>query len=252
MKAIFSHTYHPKKNKKHDYRIFTAFANYFAQKQGFETVFFGDDKSLESFKNIEFNYIEKISENSLKNFPNSFWSIGKLIALSSMNESCIHIDNDLFLTKPISNNFLQNDIYCFHDESYINFENKERSLKIRPKQTLNYPIISYNCGIMGGQDINTIKNSINIIFNFVSNNYNYLENTPLFEKISIIIEQIWLYQIIKSFNKEISPLIQIKNTKNYIESEVKKTGYIHLMQSKKLEINRVSIEEHLIKNNIKY
>lgn len=255
VKAIFSQLNHNEyKNQEFDYKIYAALANFFAKKQGFETVFFGDEKSLKDFQNIEFNNTYRISSELSENFPKTFWSVGKLIALSLMNEPCIHIDNDLFLTRPIAYNFLQNDIYCFHDEAFVkSHEKNEKFLTKRPHQTLNYPVISYNCGIIGGQDINTIKNSINIIFDFISNSSHDLNSPKLSSNnVSVIIEQIWLFQIIKSFNKEIKTLIELKNWGNDVKLMRKKTGYIHLMDKKEDNNLKIEIERTLIKNNIKY
>lgn len=254
MKAIFSHLSNYEWGQKYNYKILAAYANFWAQKNGFETIFFGDETSLKDFKNIKYDHTYKMPHNLRKNFPRQFWSVGKLISLSLMNEPCIHIDNDLFLTKPIPDVFLKNDIYCFHNELFVDFEKIENSFEIRPSQTLGFPVISYNCGVIGGQDIITIQNSINILFDFIFNNLDYLEKFNLTNKdqnLSVVMEQIWLYQIIKSFNKQINELIQPKNWQKSFESQTVKTGYVHLMTDNKLKFIDL-IEKALIKKNISY
>jgi len=263
MKALFSHT----ENLFSDYRTddyvqITALANYFAQKQGFETIFCGDEKALKIFKKINFNDTYQLPVKTLKDFPKCFWSASKLLSLQSINEPCIHIDNDLFLTKPVSKTFLQNDIYCFHDEHFATESSLKMQdlFKIRPKETLGHEIISYNCGIMGGQDIETIKKGINIIFDFISDNANFIDSVNLtysnnekyknFFYTPVLIEQIWLFQIYKNFEKKITPLIFPKNWGDSFTEEVHKTGYIHLMKQKLFFKNYC--ERILIKNNIKY
>lgn len=258
MKAIFSHLDVNKyRCKESNYNMLTAYANFWAKKQGFETVFFGDERTLKNFKEIEFDDTCKISSELYKELPKNFWSASKLISLSLMNEPCIHIDNDLFLTEKIPSNFLQNDIYCYHHEAFVNFNHLQNNVKIRPPETIGYPTISYNCGIMGGQDINTIKNSVNIVLDFVSTNSNYLESVTAngieihSNNISVLIEQIWLYQIIKYFNKTIAPLIEVSDWKDW-QSKSLQSGYIHLMKNKKDKPILTKIEQILITNNIKY
>lgn len=267
MKALFSHIENPFAiYPSNHYLEFTALANYFAKKQGFETIFFGDEKSLKNFKNIEFNYTERLSTDRLRKFPECFWAAGKLLAIDSMNEPCIHIDNDLFLTKPIPENFLKNDIVCFHDEKFamnnaaLQLEKLQELFHIKPKEAEGFPSISYNCGIMGGQDLQTIKKSINIIFDFItyyalhidSINLKYINNPNVktFFYPPVLIEQIWFYQVIKSFGKEITPLIHINNWDENFKKVTMETGYLHLMGQKKFF--KEHVKKTLLNKNIKY
>lgn len=267
MKVIFSHIGNPFANYVgSDYPMFTALSNYYIKQLGFETIFFGDETSLKDFKNIEFDYTEKLQITKLKYFPNCFWSGGKLLAIESMNEPCMHIDNDLFLTKSIPEDFLMNDIICFHDELFA-MNNKWVQLSklvdffpIQPKQAEGIPSISYNCGIIGGQDLETIKKGIGIVFDFISNNASYIDHIYFKHKNnkdykhffhpSVLIEQIWLFQIFKFFGKQITPLVKITDWDSSFRDMALNTGYIHLMHKK--DEFRKSIEKFLFMNNIKY
>lgn len=263
MRALFSHIENPfSEYPTDDYVQMTALANYFAKKQGFETVFWGDAKALKNFKKINFDETYELPTRVLKNFPKCFWAAGKLLALSLMNEPCIHIDNDLFLTKPIPTTFLKNDIYCFHDEHFAmeGLSKMQELFKIRPKETLGQELISYNCGVMGGQDIKTIKNSINIIFDYISDNsgyidlvnltYNHIDAYDYFFYTPVLIEQMWLFQIYKNLGKTITPLIYIENWAESFEMVTRKSGYIHLMQQKKFFVKY--IQDVLARKNIQY
>jgi hypothetical protein len=263
MKAIFSHINNPfSEHPTDEYVEFTALSNYFAKKQGLKTIFFGDENALKNFKKIEFDETYRLPTKILKDFPKCFWAAGKLLALSLMNEPCIHIDNDLFLTKPIPENFFKNDIYCFHDELFAmeGLSKMQDLFKIKPKETIGHELISYNCGIMGGQDIRTIRKSIDIIFNFITDNANYIDLVNLtYSKIPeydyffytpVIIEQMWLFQIYKSFGKQITPLIHLKNWAESFETETRNSGYIHLMQQKKFF--QEYLKDTLLQKNIKY
>lgn len=260
MKAIFSHINNPfAEFKSIEYIKITALSNFFARKQGFETIFYGNDESIKNFKNINFDYIQEFQDKSYNNLPKCFWSASKLIALSLMNEPCIHIDNDLFLTKPISEDFLKNDIVCFHDELFVNkwVNSLQNLFKIHPEQCLGSQPISYNCGIIGGKDISTIHNSIAILMNFIEINakniddlYLKYKNYPMHISPSVLIEQVWLFQIFKYFKKDITSLVKINNWKESFQKMTKENGYIHLMKEK-LNHDHV-INDFLNKHKIKY
>lgn len=264
MRALFSHVNNPFSEHpiNNEYIEMTALANYFAREQGFETVFWGDEKSLLVFNKINFNHTAKLPTKILENFPKCFWSASKLLSLSLTNEPCIHIDNDLFLTKPIPENFLRNDICCFHDEHFAmkDLAKMQDLFKIRPKETLSYEMMSYNCGIIGGEDIKTIKKSIDILFNFISNKADYIDKINLtynkkreykdFFYTSVLIEQIWLFQIYKYFGKEITQLIHPTSWGKSFETITKESGYLHLMKQK--DSLRGYIKKVLNEKNIKY
>ena len=261
MKSLFSHSYSVYSNYPTDqYVEMTAIANYFAKKQGFETIFYGDETSIKDFKKINFDHIELLPSFYSKNLPKCFWSSSKLFSLLTMNEPCIHIDNDFFLVKPIPENFLKNDIFCFHDESFVErwITRVQKLYQIRPSQTLNFPIISYNCGIMGGQDIKTIKYGIQILIDYIVNNasiiddvyFKYKSNPNFFP--AVLMEQVWLFQIFKFLGKDIKTLINPENWEQSFEEALFESGYIHLMKNKHVETVKTSIKEMLLIKKIKY
>jgi hypothetical protein len=261
MKVIFS--YINNSYAKHPpYLECSAIANFYAQQQGFETIFYGDEISLKSHSGIKYNHTCRLPTEQIKNFPKCFWSAGKLIALSCMNEPCIHVDSDFFITKPINNDFLKNDIVCFHEEIFINnpyfkdpgYKKLKTVFGIQPKECDNIQGFSYNCGIIGGSDIITIKRGIEIISNFISEHSVHIDNIHsknyyLFT--SVLIEQIWLFQIYKYFGKKINALIDA-NLPDFKRGKVEKdTGYFHLMGSRKYRL-RDHICNFVEKNNISF
>lgn len=264
MKVVFSHTYnsYATYNTK-EYLEFTALSNYFAQKQGFETIFFGDDNSIKDFKKIKFNFTEKFSPEIFnKSFPKCFWASGKLIASRMMSEPFIHVDNDLFITKPLPNKFLNSDLLCLHDEIFANvyFEQLQALFIIKPEMSNSFPTISYNCGIFGGQDFKTIHKSIDILFEFITNNSQYIDlihnkyiRREEYKKIlhtPVLIEQIWLFQIFKYFKKNITTLFHIENFGESLENKMRKSGCLHLMTHK--IYFREKIKQFLIDKKIEY
>jgi hypothetical protein len=247
MKAIFSflrNNTSPNNVIYDNYIKFTALSNHFAKKQGFETVFWGDEFSLRDFKKIKFDHFERLNTNLIKDLPECFWSASKLLSILSMKEPCLHIDNDLYLTKPIDKQFLKNDIICFHSEKFVdhNFEILQDLFKIQPEETKGFPTKSYNCGIIGGQDLTTIKNSINILFDFLSYHGRlidliYFKNVrePRYKGFfypAVLMEQVWLFQLFKFHNKNISTLLNIEDWFDSFARHTQESGYIHLMSEK--------------------
>lgn len=230
-------------------------SNFLIQKQGFETIFWGNENALKKFGKI--NYTEKILLNTkeLTNFPKCFWSVSKLLALSMMEEPCIHIDMDLLVTKPIPVDFLKNDIVCFHNENFrINSYKKLKNyFNINPKECESIPFNAYNCSLIGGHDISSIKHGIRIIFDFISNHKYYIDNiyfNHTYLPAAILIEQIWLFQIFKYLNKEINCLVEVKNFNADYFRMWKDTGYIHLISNRK-EQARPDLKNFIKKHNIK-
>jgi hypothetical protein len=265
MEILFSNIYNIKKVDTSPNVEMTAISNFFIKKLGFQTTFFGDKKSLELYKNIEFDNFKLIPESFINSLPYCFWSMSKLYAIRQTNNPCLHIDSDLFITKPFPENFLENDIVCFHNEKFAEQSVKilQNLIDIKPKECEQFPIISYNCGIIGGQDIKTLHMAIDILFNFLIKNKLYLDNIakkfnhkdyPEYRWLfypPVLFEQIWLFQIFKFFKKNINELI--KDMKNWDHSLkfTKKTGYFHLMMSKMLYEESWG-KNILYKYNIKY
>ena len=173
-----------------------------------------------------------------------------------MNEPCIHIDMDLLLTKPIDNHFLKNDIVCFHNEIFrdYKYQKLKKFFKICPKGCESIIGTSYNCGIMGGNDIIAIKNGIKILFEFISSNKDYIDdihfNRPYLPT-AVLIEQMWLFQIFKSLNKQINCLVNVNNFNYDYFKMWNDTGYIHFCSTRKNQANEI-ILKIIEKYNIKY
>jgi hypothetical protein len=256
VKLIFSHITSLQPSYTNEIFVkMSALSNYYAQKHGFETIFFGDSQALKNFGKIKYNHFFELSNNYLNNFPKCLWAISKWFALSSMNEPCLHIDHDLFLVNSLNDNFLKNDIFCFHDELFVlKFYKRINSrFKIKPKEISDVEVYPYNCGLFGGQDINTIKNSINFILNFISNNINYVIEIDKKYKYPIsmmcLVEQVWLFQVLKNNNKIISTLLKVKDWGDFKKQSFEKR-YIHFMFDKTSSFQEV--ERALFEKNIKY
>lgn len=247
MKIIFSHVKYSFSLSKSWVKL-GAVSNYFAKQHGFETILFGDEESLNDFKNVEYDHFEKISNNEINQFPECLWSMGKLIALKKVKEPCIHLDMDIFLRECFDKNKLNKDILCLHDEIFQNNNMKKLQSIFRnykPKEAEGQETISYNCGIMGGSDYISMHNSIDIIFDYVIKNYEFIDainnkysKKEIYKHVfypPVLVEQIWLFQILKRhFGKEISKVV--KETPSGwpdISNLLVQNCVVHLMQNKK-------------------
>lgn len=195
-------------------------SNFLSQKHGFETIFVGDKKSIDLYKNVPFNKVMEFDDR-INQVPRCMWSAGKLIALSMMDEPVIHVDFDMFFLNAPSREKLEKDIVCFHTERI--WDEKWARLyevykKVAPIDTLKIQPISYNSGIIGGKDINFIKKSINNLIEHIILNKSEIETIyeqtkaikglKFFHIPAVLLEQIWLYQLFTYHNKKINPFFE--------------------------------------------
>jgi hypothetical protein len=246
MKIIFSYTTQTEGAPSPNWPQLAALSNYYFKHQGFETIFFGDDIALNLFKNIKYDHFELIKNNELDQFPKCLWSMIKLIAISKINEPFIHVDMDLLYMK-IDKDKINKDVVCLHDEFFLNTSMKrlQNFFNIQPIE--NEEIYSYNCGILGGNDYITFHKAINILFQFINNNYDHISNVynaqhknlenKYFFYPAVLVEQIWFFQILKSLDAKINTICG--NSKNWdlLRILLSRNNIIHLMQSKKLDMS---------------
>lgn len=256
-----------------------ALSNFLAQKQGFKTEFWGDKITLQNFKNIEYDDVHELNLEIFKHLPGDYWSMGKLLAIKNINEPFLHVDCDLLLFNTLTKEHYDHDIVCFHDEHFLDnaFEICQGILGLYPDQTLNFPVRSYNCGIMGGNDFKSFHYAIDILLDFIKENgrtithivNQFNENQKLATyhpdaipfplhfllQPTLFAEQIWMFQIFKSLNKEIHQIMPILDWIDFIQKS-KKYGFMHLMNRKSLcekpSLISSVLDNVIQKNNINY
>lgn len=263
MKIIFSNINY-KNNNLEQYLESAALSNYYAQKHGFETIFFGDRISLRIYRKIQYNHFRYIDQNEIESFPKSLWNIGKLIVMSKMTEPFIHMDFDVFLKTGFDIKKLNHDIICLHDEMFVNFNRLQEIFENKkPIEVGDSKIISYNCGIVGGNDHNSLKESVNMVLNYIRNNYEFIDkisNNTYYSKRyptiffpQVLIEQIWLFQILKNyFKKNISVVIPTQIHWPNVENALRQNKVIHLMREKNNIWYKKYISDVITNLNIKY
>jgi hypothetical protein len=208
-----------------------------------------DDAGKSIFKHLKWSNIyiplNKVSEKYC-----NVWSIAKLYAyqfLVQKNESFFHIDHDFFITKKLpenveSANILAQSIENLNVLSYIYeinlFKNECPNKYLANNIEINE---AYNCGIIGGNDIN--------FFNFYSetaikmiedkNNINFWlneKNAKYYYTLPVLAEQYYLSASAKFLNRKVDCIFNLMAKELLNEYNMytprnldifKKTGCIH-------------------------
>lgn len=264
MKIIFSNLYMSRfkynldANKlKHNIEM-AKLSNFLIQSHGFETYFYGDQDSLNSFKDVNCNKFYELKDPRIKEIPEQMWSIGKLFAMLEVNEPFIHIDYDIFLFKNFDEDFLKKDIIFYHNEFHLDslVEEYQRYFELKPSNTQSFRARSYNCALFGGQNFKLIHNICNEIIDFIIENkkeinqklnhkdsLNYMPFMP-----ALLLEQVWIFQLLKHYKEEFTSYL--KHTENLfvIGQEAYVKNICHLQGSKSENIiskNILSMNKYL-------
>lgn len=236
-----------------------AVSNYFAQKNGYETIFFGDKTSLLWFKNVKYDEMIELPSDKLDLFPKTAWSIAKLLTVSQINEPFIHLDLDFFLKKDISDDIKSKEAFFFHQEIWMDivFAKSEFILKRKPKELINnFNKRSFNCSIFGGQNYKAFNKACKIICDFAIENANFLEvlNNDYIELkrknlvsdylyLTTLLEQLWMPQLLINDNINIETIL----TNDQIK-EFEKIDYSRDFNPKDLTLNASGQTEDKNKN----
>jgi hypothetical protein len=204
-------------------------SNFFAQKNGYETILFCGEEDKDKFNNIPYNEIRILDKKLMSSFHKEMWSMSKIVAMTLMDEPYIMIDFDLLIFKKLDEKNIV-DISFFHKESWVlNLAELKNQwlLKIKPKPIKkDNDICIYNCAIIAVKNVSLIKECATYLINHFQNlKYKQLDflftevnfkkwnkNKPTLFWLPIwVIEQIWFPQIIKEKNGKMDVFYDIKN-----------------------------------------
>ena len=249
------------------YPELAALSNFYAKKHGYKTHFFGDSKSIEIIKNVEYDNITELPEDKLKNIPNCLWSLSKFVTIGMLNEPFLHLDTDFMMKKPINKKIIDSEIICFHTEKYVLDKTTllQKAFPIHPLNKFDLSPLSYNCAVRGGQNFEYIKEKINFLLEYAVINKNLFESLNILyrrffnsKKIynyfyfpPVLVEQVWLFQLFIEDGKKITKILGnpsswIKMRDSNIKSEL-----VHLMGVEKMFYKK-KIIKHVNELNIKY
>lgn len=213
------------------------------------------------FNNHPYDNILVIDDELCHTFSKiNFWSGSKLIACELTKEPYFHIDIDLFLIEDIVKSILDQPLFAFHVELWVqthyNSINKEELI-----QNYNIDMSSdfvYNCAIFGGKSYLEINKTISTILAKISKENNEIDR--LLRSIrrchnewkkSVFIEQLLLVNHIrKNMNLDIVPtVIDTSLAKSHHDAfeKIKQSNVLHLW------IGKNALDNHLgLSNLIKY
>lgn len=177
MKAIFSHWNCNNSRFFCNTEIAKA-ANSAAQKSGYKTCLYTDINGYENLGlKIPYDEVILFDENILSQFYPKIWSLGKILAMSLVNEPFVHLDFDFFLFKKLDNEIEQKDFFSLYAEPWIdNNPSVQRDFKkilnfyhnkpFRDQKFKNIKINSSNFSIVGGQKFTEVNFVCQEILNF--------------------------------------------------------------------------------------
>lgn len=201
--------------------------NSYAQQHGYKTCLYTDENGYRKLTPY-INYDEVIlfdKEVTSQLNPN-IWSIGKILAMSMVKEPFMHIDFDLFLMKPLPNDFINKDFFSLYPEPWLFVipEYEESILEVyklydHPEELDFKDFCSYNFAIVGGQKFKEINSVCSRLIDFSISKGQTLEKfldkklfnknikKPLFShpwSLAVIFEQILIKNLLSTiFNIEI-------------------------------------------------
>ena len=219
------------------------------KKHGYNVVLFTDDPLLE-----QITYYDEIKHINIQehNMPQNFWSSGKLIACSLLNEPYIHIDIDLFLIENVIADYINHNFFCLHNEPYVTYFEKiidsipdfivDRLLLDKQNLQCN------NMSIFGGQS-SLINSLINKVLDTAKNNYidinqillplpqSNWKNAVFYEQVlltnSYLIKPNPIYNFCHDFNN------------NKVYEQLRKIGVHHLWFKKQYIDKKIGLENYI-------
>lgn len=163
-------------------------------------------------------------------YPTELWAIAKIIAYDLQTEPFFHIDNDIYIWKPLPD-FIVNGGLCVQslEETYIHNElftaETLDSLKYIPDaitklRAESLDRRSINAGIIGGNDLTFIHEYAKEAIQFVEQNRTYLGKLKELGHFNVVFEQYLFYCMAHQQKKEIS----------YLLTDLKDIGYRELVR----------------------
>lgn len=149
----------------------------------------------------------------------TFWSLAKIEAYSIQNEPFIHIDGDIFIWKKFDDLLEKSPLITQNSEDW--FAGYDYMLQQFNDQKLpsfvetNTALLSYNLGIVGGENIQFFKHYKEEVLRFVKNNQRLLEGlveTHNHSYVNMFIEQFLFTQLAHNQHLEVSTLFSEKVT----------------------------------------
>lgn len=205
------------------------------------------------------------SHDRFSELPGWLWGYTKIASLQEQSEEFVHIDNDVFLWSGIDTSVSSNPVYFQSLETpFKDFYRYYAPLLEFSKSLPNFPDIiksnpvdyAFNCGVIGINDLDIIKEWFKIVTDTVTDASNlavYNNDRELIIHQNLLHEQYFIASLCK--HRGLSPgngvgfIIDYKN----IDKDCYNKNYTHLWgNSKKSEYIMKKVKNRLLKDHPKY
>lgn len=169
-----------------------------------------------------------------------FWIHSKLHAYNTIQEPFVHFDTDLLLWDSLPAEYLANEVFAFHSETYAwaSYVKYHRDLVAAgftvPALDATYwtSRMPINMAIFGGNDYKTINQYAGFVLEFLADNNGFLNTTPEQQHVvdaSIsLIEQAWASYLIQDAHRiPISLLLTEEQVLNNLQVPGIKLTHLH-------------------------
>ncbi|WPO77290.1 DUF6734 family protein [Flavobacterium sp. KACC 22761] len=153
---------------------------------------------------------------NLNNYHSQLWALPKIHSYSKQEKPFLHVDGDVFIWKKFDDDLVKGDLIAQNIETATEYyENIMRSLEfglnyfppeIISERRSKMPMLAYNAGIFGGNDIAFFKEYTSKAFKFVDRNLPNLSNINV-TNFNIFFEQYLFYCLVKKNKKQVNVLI---------------------------------------------
>lgn len=190
-----------------------------------------------------------------------FWAYIKIYVYSLQKEPFIHIDNDVILWDKIPQNILESDLF-FQNKEYLSSHQgyivRLKEAKAFPK--INYevvkeqPLWAYNCGIVGGTNLELIKIWKEIVDEYLFSPKNKTTWESITDKHSHnhLFEQYFISSIISIYKKSIKSIETLLKD-DFMKSATRDFKMTHMWgEAKRSTIAMNKVRERLFRDYPKY
>lgn len=194
---------------------------------------------------IPYDNVQVTLDSADSEAPSELWAYGKLLAYEQQEEPFLHIDGDVYLWKKLPQKVLSHRMIAQSREAepHTNYMHtvyvaSRRSL-VKSGVTLpaswSFPDTkAYNCGVMGGTDIDAIRRYVGEAKQFVRDcrEYGWNRLGVSTASMNVMVEQLTMYTFAARHNIPVGLLFEDFDVAGSHENRSRELGYTHMMADK--------------------
>lgn len=200
-----------------------------------------DSESKDSFKDIPFSSTDTVLDQfKISKDYQKVWSLGKIFIykyLSLKGSPFIHVDNDVFLWKPLPIDLIQSNLFAQSAETNIDYFYRLNDFYKRcPKKYIaqyKRPNYAPNAGIFGGNNLGFIykysSSALDMVFDPINRKFWTEDNFGATWRKAVYAEQYYLATCVEYYKEKINFLFD----KDFSPIKCSEVGYTHLLAAKK-------------------